>query len=741
MATNKSEITKREKENVYKARKEGCSDCVFEETKNYKEQSAKIKKLEEEINSIKDEIKGKEDSKKCAESVYNSFTQWVSLESTKVLFKNCAQTEINQVKGYYSGGNNSAKNYPTDYATKYPNYYYPMDKLNIEKIMEKYIREHFSSDLSRECQESAYRLIKGKLSLTISQYRERIISSCQDKHGRIEYPFKMGGGTGFFTTRKDEILGQIIIAIDARKQDLDKKEEELANAKALMDKYKSEFKAACEFLLQQSSKIQNQDSYQIASFASGKNYSKLFDLRNINDKNFRGNSILKDAGLENNSMITDSTLNVMTNGNRVLNNSRSYIYNKDFLINDTLSLYKDLEIDHGYRVAGISSGLITKPLVQSLILNEFQPYDVISPADVLPGAVGSIVGVLQTTGDLLGGNVIVALGKHAMNKSKVDDISLNPSQLYGLGAKTRERKYFTSDPVQVVQNMFNGGKWLNTYELPYYGKDYLKGKHSDKWSLGDSSGFLGALAGNDDPGSIGAKGFGIDFPSNPKFNPEMSTTRDAIKVEFYLVNTNTQWLKRNFEFIQAFYAGTNWMHLTFCVVRPPNVYHVLCPGRFQIYWAAIDLKVTFEGKLRKNVEASKYFMSKGINSINEDMLWPEAWKMEINIKPLTPANFNMYSEYYEHGFNAEEVAKLENEIKLVDAINHLSKHIKELAGSMKNAIVSGIFDVKKSLVFEDPEKATIEDVAKKLAEKFGMKSEEERKKEEEERRKKEEERK
>jgi hypothetical protein len=182
---------------------------------------------------------------------------------------------------------------------------------------------------------------------------------------------------------------------------------------------------------------------------------------------------------------------------------------------------------------------------------------------------------------------------------------------------------------------------------------------------------------------LSLKGFGIDFPSNPKFKAKMDKGRNAINVEFYLVNTNTQWLKRNFEFIQAIYAGSEWLHLPFCQIRPPNIYHVLCPGRFQIYWAAIDVTVTFEGKLRKNVEASNFFMSKGIKSINKDMLWPEAWKMEINIRDLTPNNFNLYAEYYEHGFKGGEIARLENEIGLVEAIQDASKMMEQLTGEMK----------------------------------------------------------
>jgi hypothetical protein len=180
-------------------------------------------------------------------------------------------------------------------------------------------------------------------------------------------------------------------------------------------------------------------------------------------------------------------------------------------------------------------------------------------------------------------------------------------------------------------------------------------------------------------------GFGIDFPSNPKFNVDMkSCGRDDIKSEFYLVNTNTTWLKQNFKFIQAFYAGSEWLHLPFCQVRPPNVYHVLCPGRFQIYWAALDLKITFEGKLRKNEEASKFFREEGILSIDENMLWPEAWKVELSIRDLTPNNFNVYAEYYEHGFKAEEIATLERDIGLIEAIGDAFEHMAALAKEMKD---------------------------------------------------------
>jgi hypothetical protein len=202
----------------------------------------------------------------------------------------------------------------------------------------------------------------------------------------------------------------------------------------------------------------------------------------------------------------------------------------------------------------------------------------------------------------------------------------------------------------------------------------------------------------------------------------MAQGNKKLKTEFYLVNTNTSWLKQNFKFIQAFYAGTNWLHLTQCQVRPPNVYHVLCPGRFQIYWAAIDMTVTFEGKLRKNEEASKFFRDEGILSIDENMLWPEAWKVEVNINDLTPGNFNLYAEYYEHGFKAEEIATLEKDIQLADAITDLVGHMKDLTNEMKKNMDKAISDFKKSAAKEAGvgENAELGDIVAGLAKNLGF---------------------
>lgn len=46
-------------------------------------------------------------------------------------------------------------------------------------------------------------------------------------------------------------------------------------------------------------------------------------------------------------------------------------------------------------------------------------------------------------------------------------------------------------------------------------------------------------------------------------------------------------------------------------------------------------------------------------SIDSDTLWPDAWKLKINVKDLTPNNFNTYIEYFINGWNTSSVKYLE----------------------------------------------------------------------------------
>lgn len=126
---------------------------------------------------------------------------------------------------------------------------------------------------------------------------------------------------------------------------------------------------------------------------------------------------------------------------------------------------------------------------------------------------------------------------------------------------------------------------------------------------------------------------------------------NSLSFDFYLINKNEDWLLKNFQFLHAFFAGTQWLQMPMGFIQGTNVYNVLCPGRFNILWASVGATITCEGKLRKNKFISDKFIGT-INSITEDTLWPDAWKLDIKVQDLTPNNFNTYINYFVNGHEA-----------------------------------------------------------------------------------------
>ena len=391
--------------------------------------------------------------------------------------------------------------------------------------------------------------------------------------------------------------------------------------------------------------------------------SELADLRNVNYLNWRTNTnYKKEDGPEKTALSSPS---------------KSFYMNHDYLFSDSLG-----QLGQDYLISNKEQ----KPEIQKLILNEFQPYKTLTMKDVL-ASIGDAAGQGLDIMNNVGGSIIFSLGLTKLVNYNIDQYSRNPELIYSKYSNSKqsstatsgrhgERFAFTADPIQMIHNMFNGGIWLNTYELPYYGTDYLIGKYSDKWTVGGIEASMGGLgtAVNNFFGS-GDSQSGLDYPSNPRFKVTMGDGRRSVSTNFFLINSNSKWLKRNFAFLHAIFAGTSWLHMRYCMVRPPNVYHVLCPGRFQMYWAAMDCTVKFVGKLRKNPTVSDDLNKIGIKSIDTDMLWPDAWEMNITITDLTPNNFNLYAEYYQNGFIPDEVATLGDQINLADMKNQVINYI------------------------------------------------------------------
>lgn len=63
----------------------------------------------------------------------------------------------------------------------------------------------------------------------------------------------------------------------------------------------------------------------------------------------------------------------------------------------------------------------------------------------------------------------------------------------------------------------------------------------------------------------------LDFPTAPTFTltdiGNCGMTSDMLTFSFYLINKDDYWLHKNFQFLHAFFAGTQWLQLQGGMIR------------------------------------------------------------------------------------------------------------------------------------------------------------------------------
>lgn len=393
-------------------------------------------------------------------------------------------------------------------------------------------------------------------------------------------------------------------------------------------------------------------------------------------------------------------INVGGPGQKVGKKSCSYLMsNNDFLYCDILDM-------------NAKEDFMSKPEIQKLVINEFQPYDNIFLGQAIEGVVG---GLSKIVGGFFA--AIGNLGGRALLKNYlIDNIAKNPADFYAnsavydsygnyiageaeaAGAGLAAFTLFQTDPMLRILRMFSNGHWLNTYELPFYGNNYLDENRGGKWTQ------EGSKKQWSDGISTALEGFGIYYPTTPTWSLDIAgATRPELSTEFYLINKDEEWMLRNFKFMHALFSGTQFVMMKQCVVQSPNVYNVHVDGRFEIIWAAMTMSATFEGKLRKcsymntmlntfydensssrrslvanpvtktvtNKDTNKeetvteYASTnnytavsttlpqnqryRGLRSITDNTLWPDAWKINLKIQDLGVNCFNNYLNYQMFG--------------------------------------------------------------------------------------------
>lgn len=196
--------------------------------------------------------------------------------------------------------------------------------------------------------------------------------------------------------------------------------------------------------------------------------------------------------------------------------------------------------------------------------------------------------------------------------------------------------------MQFVQNLLKG-QYLSSYELPFFDNTYIQANTTANWSSGGSEAMMGQ-----EMSRVMQETSNVNFPMTPTWSKTGDDGFD-IQSEFHLINSDTDALKRNFGFLHAFAAGAFWVQVGL-VQFPPNLYDVYCPGRFHKYWCAMGITVTYEGKQRQNIGLVDYMRSAySLNGMTRDFTFPEAYKVTVSFKDLTPNNYNVWAENLKYG--------------------------------------------------------------------------------------------
>jgi len=253
-----------------------------------------------------------------------------------------------------------------------------------------------------------------------------------------------------------------------------------------------------------------------------------------------------------------------------------------------------------------------KKLYPKILISEFQPVPAVGLEklkndlkDIINKGAGLLQGLSQTKDQISG----------EINNKHIPIVSTD---------KIREG-------TKLYRNLLSGD-FLNNYEIPYTGKDYISGDGSG-WQTSADMLSLGGLI--DAIGSLVGAGTGPTMPTWKK--PEQFLTHET---EFMLRNSTPENTKKNYDFLRAIIPGTMWIQNDRQEISP-NLYQLEVPGRFRCYLATMKITITFEGQIRKDE------VTNNIIGLPLSVLLPDAFKVKFEFTELIPNNFNMFMAYDE----------------------------------------------------------------------------------------------
>lgn len=326
---------------------------------------------------------------------------------------------------------------------------------------------------------------------------------------------------------------------------------------------------------------------------------------------------------------------------------------------------KDYKWTEKYQING-ANDLHTNDAIPKLILVERQPikkYDwskivsSLQAVDQIPGLsqlITTSLSPVNSASQLAGSNYLNSL-----------------SDKYSASVAASEKLLDISDLESLIE-----GPVVATYEIPFFSELYLRSNTRDGWSIGSAIENAGQFT------ELINDGFQLNILKSPQWQNNNSDGMDW-EVEFFLLNSDLDALHNNFQFIHALFPGTQWIRMKadsfgdafkstdaaiaekiplyktlaggdqleklgntvdkfLAFTKSPNVFRVECPGRFLQLFVAIDMEVTYVGNVRRMPLNSKII---DVPAVNDYTLYPDAYKIRLSARDLTPNCYNVYANY------------------------------------------------------------------------------------------------
>lgn len=186
------------------------------------------------------------------------------------------------------------------------------------------------------------------------------------------------------------------------------------------------------------------------------------------------------------------------------------------------------------------------------------------------------------------------------------------------------------------------GKWVGQYQIPFFSDDFMKAWSAENWSIGN------AFEGKD----LLVNNLTLNVQDIPTWKFEQGSPL-TWKYNFFLINDNISSLRNNLKFLMSFISGAYWFQDSTFSYRSPNLYRIICPGRFIQLYTALNIEVSYVGKIKKynkndasmifgnsDPRFTRFLTDEGACNI------PEAYKINLMVQDLTPQAFNINANYF-----------------------------------------------------------------------------------------------